>query len=242
MKRNVVLTLNHLYKSNALLWFPGTMIDSRAARLNMVESQLRTNKVTDEAVLAAFLAVPRERFVPPDLAGIAYVDDDVPLGGGRVLLEPMVLARLLQLAQLRAEDKVLEIGAATGYATALLARLAQRVVGLECDSRLLAMARARLKELGHDNVTLVEGPLERGHPAQAPYDVIVVDGAVATIPDPIAQQLAEGGRLVAVVKPEQGMGQGVLMTRVEGRLSQRPAFDAATLLLPGFRPAPAFVF
>ena len=218
------------------------MIDSRAARLNMVESQLRTNKVTDEAVLNAFLAVPRERFVPPDLAGIAYVDDDVPLGGGRVLLEPMVLARLLQLAQPRAKDKVLEIGAATGYATALLARLAERVVALECDARLAAAARARLKQIGGDRVTLVEGPLERGHPAAAPYDVILVNGAVATIPDAVAQQLAEGGRLVTVIQPPQGMGQGVLMTRVEGRLSQRPAFDAATALLAGFRPAPAFVF
>ena len=218
------------------------MIDSRAARLNMVESQLRTNKVTDEAVLEAFLAVPRERFVPPDLAGIAYIDDDVPLGGGRVLLEPMVLARLLQLAQLRAEDKVLEIGAATGYATTILARLVERVVGLECDARLAATARTRVKEIGSDRVTLVEGPLERGHPAAAPYDVILVNGAVATIPDAVAQQLAEGGRLVTVIQPPQGMGQGVLMTRVEGRLSQRPAFDAATVLLPGFRPAPAFVF
>lgn len=218
------------------------MIDYRAARLNMVESQLRTNKVTDEAVLEAFLAIPRERFVPADLSGIAYIDDDIPLGGGRVLLEPMVLARLLQLASLRAEDRVLEIGAATGYAAAILARLAERIVALECDARLAAMARARFKELAIDNVTLAEGPLERGHPAGAPYDVILVDGAVAAIPDAVAQQLAEGGRLVTVVKPEQGMGHGVLMTRVDGGLSQRPVFDAATLLLPGFQPAPAFVF
>lgn len=218
------------------------MIDYRAARLNMVESQLRTNKVTDEDVLEAFLTVPRERFVPAALTGIAYIDDDVPLGGGRVLLEPMVLARLLQLAMLRPEDKVLEIGAATGYATALLARLAARVTALECDDGLAATARTRFREPRLDNVTVVEGPLERGHPAGAPYDVILVNGAVSSVPDAVAHQLAEGGRLVTVVKPEQGMGQGVLMTRVDGRLSQRPAFDAATALLPGFRPAPAFVF
>jgi len=218
------------------------MIDSRVARLNMVESQLRTNKVTDEAVLAAFLAVPRERFVPPELSGIAYIDDNLPLGGGRVLLAPMVLARLLQLASVRSEDKVLEIGAATGYAAAILARLAEHVVTLENDGRLAAVARARLKELTAGNVTLVEGPLDRGYPAGAPYDVIVVDGAVAAIPDAVAQELAEGGRLVTVVKPEQGMGSGVLMTRIDGRLSQRPAFDAAAPLLPGLQPAPAFVF
>jgi protein-L-isoaspartate(D-aspartate) O-methyltransferase len=218
------------------------MLDSRAARLNMVESQLRTNKVTDEAVLAAFLSVPRERFVPPALSGIAYIDEALPLGDGRVLPPPLVLARLLQLAAIRAEDKVLEIGAATGYAAAVLARLAERVTALESDARLAATARARLAELGAANVTVVEGPLDRGYPSGAPFDVIVVDGAVAAIPEVVARQLAEGGRLVTVVKPDHAVGCGVLMTRVDGRLSQRPAFDAATPLLPGFQPAPAFVF
>ncbi len=218
------------------------MIDYSAARLNMVESQLRTNKVTNESVLAAFLAVPRERFVPPALAGIAYVDDDVPLGESRVLVQPMVLARLLQLAAIVPADRVLEIGAATGYVTALLARLAAQVVAVECDAGLISMARARLKDLGATNVTLVEGPLERGHPAAAPYDVILIGGAVAAIPDDVARQLAEGGRLVTVLQPGHGMGQGAVMTRVEGMLSRRPVFDAATALLPGFEPVPAFVF
>ncbi len=218
------------------------MIDYRAARLNMVESQLRTNKVTDESVLQAFLAIPRERFVPASLAGIAYVDDDVPLGDGRMLIEPLVLARLLQLARCGTADKALVVGAATGYAAAILARLVGRVVALECDARLAATARTRLRELAVANVVLVEGPLERGHAAEAPYDVILIDGAVAAIPDAVAQQLAEGGRLVTVVKPDERMGQGVLMTRVEGKLSQRPMFDAATALLAGFAPAPAFVF
>ena len=218
------------------------MIDYRAARLNMVESQLRTNKVTNESVLAVFLAVPRERFVPPALAGNAYVDSDVPLGGGRVLMQPMVLARLLQLAAISTADRVLEIGAATGYATALLARLAARVVALECDAGLIATARTRLKELDGANVALVEGPLERGHPAAAPYDVILIGGAVAAIPDAIAHQLAEGGRLVTVLRTGSGMGHGVVMTRVEGVPSRRPVFDATTALLPGFEPASAFVF
>lgn len=218
------------------------MIDYSAARLNMVESQLRTNKVTSESVLDAFLAVPRERFVPAALAGIAYVDNDVPLGGGRFLLQPMVLARLLQLAAIGPRASVLEIGAATGYATALMTRLAARIVAVECDGGLIATARARLAALAVANVTLVEGPLEAGDPAHAPYDVILIGGAVAAIPDTLAQQLAEGGRLVTVVKPGQGMGQGVLMARSEGVLSQRPVFDAAAALLPGFHPAPAFVF
>jgi protein-L-isoaspartate(D-aspartate) O-methyltransferase len=218
------------------------MIDYSAARLNMVESQLRTNKVTSERVLDGFIAVPRERFVAPALAGVAYVDNDAPLGGGRVLMQPMVLARLLQCAAIAPEDKVLEIGAATGYATALLARLAANVVAVECDGGLIATARARLQEFAIGNVTLIEGPLERGDPAHTPYDVILIDGAVAAIPDEVAGQLVEGGRLVTVVKPTHGMAQGVLMTRTEGVLSQRPLFDAATALLPGFHPAPAFVF
>jgi protein-L-isoaspartate(D-aspartate) O-methyltransferase len=218
------------------------MLDYRAARLNMVEGQLRTNKVTDVAVLEAFLAVPRERFVPESLAGSAYVDEDIPLGGGRYLLEPMVLARLLQLAEVGPEDGVLEIGAGTGYATALLARLAGRVVAVECDVRLAGIARQRLQELGAGNVTLLEGRLEEGYPAGAPYEVIIFDGAVASVPEPISRQLAEGGRLVVVTRAGSGMGQAVVMTRTGGALSMRPIFDAGVALLPGFAAAPSFVF
>lgn len=218
------------------------MLDYRAARLNMVESQLRTNKVTDEAVLDAFLSVPRERFVPEHLGGIAYVDEDIPLGGGRSLMEPMVLARLLQLAAIGRGDGVLEIGAATGYASALLSRLAARVVAVESDASLAAIARARLQELQIGNVTLLEGHLEEGYPAGAPYEVMLIGGAVASVPAALARQLAEGGRLVTVVKSSAGMGHGVLMTRVAGALSQRAVFDAGTPFLPGFAPAPGFVF
>jgi protein-L-isoaspartate(D-aspartate) O-methyltransferase len=218
------------------------MFDLRAARINMVDSQLRTNKVTDEAVLDAFLDVPRERFVPEALAGTAYVDEDLPLGDGRFLMEPMVLGRLLQLAEIAPEDGVLEIGAATGYGAAILSRLAARVVAVESETRLSAIARARLQELRLGNVTLLEGRLEEGYPAGAPYEVIVVAGAVGAVPDTFARQLAEGGRLVAVVKPAAGMGRGVVMTRTAGVLSQRAVFDAGTPLLPGFAPVPGFVF
>jgi protein-L-isoaspartate(D-aspartate) O-methyltransferase len=218
------------------------MFDYRAARLNMVESQLRTNKVHDAAILDAFLDVPRERFVPEHLAGIAYIDEDVPLGGGRCLLEPMVLARLLQLAEIGPEDGVLEIGAATGYATAILARLAARVIAVEGDQRLVAIARMRMQELQNGNVTLLEGRLEEGYPAGAPYEVIVIGGAVAAIPDAIARQLAEGGRLVTVAVSQGGQGRAALMTRSAGVLSQRAVFNAGTALLPGFAPAPGFVF
>lgn len=224
------------------------MIDYAAARLNMVEGQLRTNKVTDAAVLDAFLAIPRERFVQPSLRGIAYVDDDIPLGSGRTLIEPMVLARLLQLASIDPADKVLEIGCATGYATALLAHIAGTVTALESDPLMATRARALLKELGCTGASVVEGKLTEGWRAGAPYDVILLNGAVGTIPRAVADQLAEGGRLVGVVLAEAGsaagagLGEAVLMTRAEGVLSSRPIFDAAVQVLPGFEPAPSFVF
>jgi protein-L-isoaspartate(D-aspartate) O-methyltransferase len=218
------------------------MIDFGAARLTMVESQLRPNKVTDQAVLDAFLAVPRERFVPPALAATAYVDDDLPLGGRRFLMEPMVLARLLQLAQIGPDDAVLEIGAGTGYGTALVARLARRVVGVESDATLAATATARLAELGLGNAAVVEGPLAQGWAARAPYQVVLFQGRVGYIPDSIAAQVAEDGRIVAVVGDAGDMGRAVVMTRSSGVLSRRPVFDAAVPPLPGLERAPNFVF
>lgn len=218
------------------------MIDFGAARLTMVESQLRPNKVTDQAVLDAFLAVPRERFVPPGLAAAAYVDDDLPLGGGRFLMQPMVLARLMQLARIGPDDAVLEIGAGTGYGTAIAARLAGRVAGIECDAKLAASATARLAELGLGNAAVIEAPLEQGYRARAPYQVVLFEGRVAHIPDAIATQVAEGGRIVAVLGDAGRMGRAVLMTRNSGVLSRRPVFDSAVPALPGLERAPSFVF
>jgi protein-L-isoaspartate(D-aspartate) O-methyltransferase len=217
-------------------------MDFATARTNMVDSQLRTNKVVDEAVLDAFLMVPRERFVPVAFHDAAYVDDNVPLGNGRALLAPMILARLLDTAQIRDTDKVLDIGCATGYGTAILARLAASVVGVEEDGELARQARARLAELGVLHATIIDGPLLEGYVEGAPYDVIVIEGAVAAVPDGIAGQLAEGGRLVTVVGADRGLGRATLMSRVGAVLSHRPLFDAAALPLPGLVPAPGFVF
>ena len=218
------------------------MIDYAQARLTMVESQLRTNKVTDDALLDAFLAVPRERFVPPGLRGTAYVDDDLPLGNGRALMEPMVLARLLQVAEIGRGDRVLEIGCATGYGTAILSRLARSVVAIESDVDLARLAMARLRELGVGNAAVVEAPLAGGYPGRAPYDAIVFQGAAMQIPAVIGQQLADRGRLVAVLHQPNGIARAVLMTAAGGVLSQRPCFDAVARLLPGFSAEPSFVF
>jgi len=218
------------------------LVDYQSARLNMVESQIRPNKVSDPAIIEAILAVPRERFVPAALRGIAYVDEDVPLGGGRYLMEPMVFGRLLQFAAIGRDDVVLDVGCGSGYASAVMAQLARKVVALEDDPALAHGAAARFAELAISNVVPVQGALTAGWPELAPYDVILFNGAVAAIPPAIAGQLAKGGRLVAVVQAEPGMGKAVLMTRVEGVYAQRIVFDAGTPMLPGFAARPAFVF
>ncbi|MBI3452506.1 MAG: protein-L-isoaspartate O-methyltransferase [Rhodospirillales bacterium] len=217
-------------------------MDYAAARLNMVESQIRPNKVTDTRIVDAMLNLPREKFLPKPLRGIAYVDEDIPLGNGRYLTEPMVLARLLQAAQLRPDDVALEIGTGPGYGAAVLARIVSTVVALESAQGLAASAGRVLGELGIDNAVVVEGPLTEGYPRQAPYDVILLSGAVAKIPSAIEGQIAEGGRLVAVVAPPGEPGRAILIVRIGGVLSRRIIFDAGAPLLPGFAAEPGFVF
>ncbi len=216
-------------------------IDYAAARANMVESQIRPNKVTDPAVIQAFLDVPRERFVPPALRGVAYVDEDIPIGAGRYLVEPMVLGRLLQFSAPRSADLALEIGSGTGYGTAVLARLVGSVVGIDSDAELVRTATANLAALGVENAVVTEGAFLEGCPKQAPFDLILFSGAVAEVPAAVEGQLAEGGRLLAV-EVADGVGRAVVVRRTGGALSRRIIFDAATPLLPGTARKPEFVF
>jgi protein-L-isoaspartate(D-aspartate) O-methyltransferase len=218
------------------------MMDYAAARLNMVESQVRPNRVTDPRIVMAMLELPREKFLPKALRGVAYVDEDVPLGNGRYLTEPMVLARLLQAAAIAPEDTVLEIGTATGYGAAVMSRLAGKVVALESDSALATTAAATLAELGIRNVVAVEGPLAQGHPQHAPYNVILFSGGVEYVPQAVIEQLAEGGRLLAVVRPPGEAGRATLTSRIGGSVSTRAIFDAASPILPGLRRETGFVF
>jgi protein-L-isoaspartate(D-aspartate) O-methyltransferase len=213
-----------------------------AARTKMIDCQLRPNKVTDERILAAFARVQRELFVPEKLRGTAYVDEDLPLSRGRYLMEPMVAARLLQAAMPDRKDTALVVGAGVGYEAALLALLARSVVALENDAELARLGRAALVDHRIASASYVEEPLPAGHRQRAPYDVILFGGAVAEIPSEIAAQLSEGGRMAAVLRPGQGVGRATLTTRTGGVLAQRVIFDAATPLLPGFVPKPAFVF
>jgi len=222
-------------------------MDFAAARLNMVESQLRTNRVVDPRLVEAMASVPREAFLPVHLRVIAYVDEDIALGGGRYLLEPMIFARLVQSAQLAPGARVLLVGSGCGYGAAVLAHMGARVTALECDAKLAVAARAACIANGASAVATIEGPLSSGWPAAAPYDAILFEGGIGDLPPAFAAQLGEGGRLLAVVvSPEsQGperQGKATLWQKFAGSLTARTLFDAATPLLPGMAREPGFVF
>ena len=214
----------------------------KVARSHMLESQLRPNKITDDRVLLAFATIRRELFVPHHLRPVAYIDEDLPLGGGRYLMEPMVAARLLQEAAIARTDAALIVAAGTGYEAALTATLARSVLALEEDPELARHARTALVKHAISSVSVVEGPLHEGYRPRAPYDVILFGGGVVEIPPEIAAQLADSGRLLAVIKPANAMGRAILMTRAGGVLARRVIFDAATPVLPGFAPKPPFEF
>ena len=217
------------------------MLDFAAARRMMVDCQVRTSDVTDLRLIAAMLAVPRERFVPKASAELAYLDADLPVEAGRGLSKPMVLAKLLQAAEIGESDRVLVIGCTTGYSAAVIAHLAGAVVALEQDPGLAQLAKDNLQALGARNATVVTGPLVGGWPATAPYDVIVLDGAVEEVPAALLRQLKDGGRLLGVVgRPPLSKAKLFRSTGVES--SSRLIFDATAPVLPGFAKPPAFVF
>jgi protein-L-isoaspartate(D-aspartate) O-methyltransferase len=217
--------------------------DMTAARGLMVDGQVRPNKVTDPRIIAAMRRIARERFVPPQVAALAYSDEDVPLGGGRFLTEPMVIARLVQIAAVRPGERALVVAAGSGYGAALLAACGAQVIALESDPALLALARAALVDEAPE-VTLVEGALEAGWAAGAPYDLILIDGAVEDIPPAVIAQLRPTtGRLVTVrVAAGQAPSQAVVGELTAAGLSLQPVFDCAIPLLLAFRKAAKFVF
>jgi protein-L-isoaspartate(D-aspartate) O-methyltransferase len=217
------------------------MFDAANARRLMVEGQVRTADVTDAAVLDAMLRLPRERFLPPSLAPLAYVDGDIPVAKGRALLKPMVLAKLVQAARLDGGDRVLDVGCATGYSSALLARLAGSVVALEEDPELARQAMEALAAVGATNVEVVIGPLTAGWPAGGPYDVILLNGATEVAPETLGRQLKPDGRLLGVYG-RSAASKAMIYHLIEGHMVGRPIFDAAARLLPGFSAPPEFVF
>jgi protein-L-isoaspartate(D-aspartate) O-methyltransferase len=217
-------------------------MDFANARRNMVESQLRTNRVTMPQILSAMGEIPRERFVPAAKRAVAYVDEDLPIGSGRYIMEPMVLGRLLEAAAVQPGDVALVVGCGTGYSAAVLAKLASMVFALERERDLSTQAATELTNLALDNAVVIEGRVDRGYPDQRPYDVILIDGAVAQVPPAIVDQLAEGGRLVTVIGAGQPVGRATLMLRRDDFVSERTLFEAAVPTLPGFRAKAGFVF
>ena len=217
------------------------MMDFASARRNMVDCQILPNRVDDERIIDALLEIPREIFVPDHLAGIAYVDENIPIGDGRCIMEAMVIARLLQTAALKAEDVALSIGCGTGYAVAILAKIVDTVVAVESDKGLIQKASENLAAVGLNNIAVVEGKLDEGNSDQGPYDIIFFDGAVQNVPKKICDQLAENGRL-AVILAEDGVCKACIYTLFDGTITKREVFDAGTPLLPGFEQKQVFSF
>ncbi len=219
------------------------------AGTNMALGQIMTNEVLDARILAAMTSVPREAFVPEHLKHSAYVDDDLDVGGGRFLMEPMIFARLLAMADIRAHSRVLCVGALTGYCAAVLAKLASHVVATESDVALMGKMRSNFQHLGIANVDVQSvKSLTDGYANGAPYHVIVLPGAIDFIPEELGQQIAIGGRLVAVRRiaerpgPNGGLGRGLLVKRIHNQLHYREHFDASVPLLPGFARTDNFTF
>ena len=221
------------------------MSDFSTARQRMVDCQVRPSDVTDLRIVDAMLAVPREVFVPERQRALAYLDLDVQVSEGnsarRFLIKPAVIAKMLQAADIKDADRVLVAGCGTGYAAALVAKLTGQVTATEVDPSLAAKARQLLVQLGLERVTVRAADVAEGDPANAPYDVIILDGATQKTPDGLYGQLKEAGRLVgvfAMTKPPRAM----VVTRCRGEFGSRALFDASVPVLPGLERRPAFVF
>ena len=218
------------------------MTDAAVARANMVENQLRPSRIDDPGVLSAMGSVPRERFVPAALRDCAYGDEDLALGGGRYLIEPLALAKLLQAASPKPGDVTLLLGDVTGYAAAVLSRLVGSVCSLLPPGSPVSAVEAALRAEACENVVIEEAAPEVGAPKRAPFDLIILIGAVPEIPPALLKQLGpDGGQLVAVVEHGRS-GQVVLAQRIRDAVGRVSPFDAAIHRLPGLNAEPAFSF
>ncbi len=215
---------------------------------NLIDGQLTPNAITDDALLDAIRTTPRERFVPQEFATTAYVDEEIPLGEGRVLVEPLLQARLLMALAAKPNESILVIAGATGYSAAILSRFAARVEMVEANPALAHQAQEILKDLGITNVNVVQNALVEGASGAGPYDAILIEGGIEYIPDALVKQLKEGGRIVTCemkqVRPGAtgGLARGMYYEKRDMRASGRVLFDTSVSLLPGFAKPATFSF
>lgn len=209
------------------------MSDFAARRTMMVDTQVRPNDVTKFPVIEAMLAVPMEDFVPPSRRSVAYSGENLDIGGGRVLLEPRTLGKMIDMLDLRPDDLVLDLGCGYGYSSAVVARLVQAVVAIEDEADRAAEAEQRLNDAGVFNVAVLQAPLAQGAPAQGPYDAILIGGGVEVVPQAILDQLKDGGRIAALFL-EGSLGVVRIGHALHGHVNWRYAFNAQAPLLPGF--------
>ncbi len=215
------------------------MTDYAERRTMMVDTQIRPSDVTKFPIIDAMLSVPRETYMPRHLREAAYVGENINLGGGRVILEPRTLAKMLDVLEIRGDELVLDIGAALGYSAAVMARMAEAVVAVEESADMVADAQPILTEQGIYNVILHEGPLSQGAAEHGPYDVITLQGAVEELPASVADQLKEGGRIACLFN-EGALGVARIGHKIDGRINWRFAFNAGAPVLPGFERQPSF--
>ena len=219
----------------------------KIARKNMIANQLKVSEVTDKALLDALASVQRESFVPEQLKEVAYLDEDIRLFHDRYLMEPLVFARLVQAAQISEASKVLIIGAATGYSAAVVSKIAAHVVAIESQREMADMARKNLRKVSAP-VEVFSAALTVGYAMFAPYDVIIIEGAVSAIPEDVSQQLAEGGRLVTVVNKQQrldamfGLGTATCYEKRGGQLYAQALFECSVGVLAEFKEKQEFTF
>jgi protein-L-isoaspartate(D-aspartate) O-methyltransferase len=218
-------------------------MDFAEARKRMVDGQVKPNRVTDPRIFLAMQEIPRELFAPPHLRSRALADEDLALGGGRVLLQPMTIGKLVQLAAPRVGERVLVLAAGPGYGAAMMAHMGAQVVALEDDPAIAALGDAAIAASGLRAGMLRRqiGPSAAGLPAGAPYDLILIEGAVPAVPPAVSAQLGEGGRLVTIQQGPEKVGAAILGRRIGGAFSATDAFDLRGALLPAFLPKPGFV-
>ncbi len=215
------------------------MSDYATRRRMMVDTQVRPSDVTKFPIIDAMLAIPREAFLPRDRAEAAYVSENIDIGAGRVVLEPRTFAKMLDALDVTNDDMVLDIGAGLGYSSAVIARIAEVVVAVEDDADRVKEAQGLLSDHHADNVILHKGPLTGGAPEHGPYDVIIVEGAVQQVPQPLIAQLKNGGRMACLFM-EGALGVVRIGYMVDGAVSWRFAFNASAPVLAGFEKETAF--